>query len=152
MKNTTKWISTTAAVLALSSTLAFAAPHQGGAEGGRQGRHGKHGFNAERLAQKLNLTEAQKAQLKAQAETFRAQNKAFFESNRETFQQYREAKKANDTAKMQSLQSQVDAAREQMKSLRQTERQQFLSVLTPDQRAQLDAMQAERKAKRNKQQ
>jgi Spy/CpxP family protein refolding chaperone len=146
-----KWISTAAAVFALSTSLAMAAPH----EGGKHGRHGKRGefgaFGGERLAAKLNLTEAQKAQLKAQRETFKQQNQAFFQSSRDTFKEFRAAKKANDTARMEALKPALQANRAQMKSLRDAQRQQFLSILTADQRAQFDALKAERKEKRNRQ-
>ncbi len=150
MKNKMKWFATTAAVFALSSTLAFAAPHEGGKRGGHHGRHGA--FGGARIAEKLNLTAEQKAQLQAQRESFKQQNAAFFKDSRETFKAYREAKKNNDTATQQSLQPKVDAAKAQMKSLRQSQRQQFLSILTAEQRAQLDAMKAARKDKRNHQQ
>lgn len=155
MKNKMKWITTAAAVFALSTSLAFAAPHEGkGGEGHgkRGGRHGRHGqFGGERLAAKLNLSEAQKAQLQAQRQSFKTQNEAFFKESRETFKAYREAKKNNDTATVQSLQPKVDAAKAQMKSFRDAQRQQFLSILTPDQRTQFEALKAERKEKRNKQ-
>jgi periplasmic protein CpxP/Spy len=148
MKNKVKWISTAAAVVALSSTLAFAAPHEGGKRGGRHGKHGQ--FAGERLAAKLNLTDAQKAQLESQRQSFKQQNATFFEQSRETRKAYREAREANDTAKVQSLQPSVDAAKAQMKSLRDAQREQFLSILTADQRAQYDALKAERKDKRER--
>jgi protein CpxP len=148
MNNRMKWITTAAAVFALSTSLAFAAPHEGGKRGGRHGRHGA--FAGERLAAKLNLTEAQKAQLQAQRASFKQQNETFFKESRETFKAYRQAKKNNDTATVQSLQPRVDAARAQMKSLRDAQRQQFLSILTPEQRTQFDALKAERGGKRNR--
>lgn len=151
MNSRTKWITTTAAVVALTGTLAFAAPHDGKGHRGHHGKRGR-GFMSERMAEKLNLTDAQKAQIKSQREAFKAQNQAFFESSRETFKQYRDAKEANDTAKMQSLQPTVDANRAQMKSLRESQRQQFLSILTAEQRAQLDTMKAERKSRREQRQ
>jgi protein CpxP len=153
MKTNMKWYSTAAAVFALSASLAIAAPHEGGREGGREGgkRHGRHGeFGGERMAQKLNLTESQKAQLKAQRETFKEQRKAFFQSSKETFKAYRSAKKAGDTATAEALKPKVEAARAEMKRFRDEQRQQFLSILTPDQRAQFDALKAERGEKRNR--
>jgi protein CpxP len=134
---------TMAAVLALSTTVAFAAPHEG-----KGGRHGRGGRGEARVFQQLNLTDAQKAQIKTIREGFREQNKAFFESSRTTFQAFREAKKANDTAKLESLKPQLEANRTQMQQLRQQERTQILAVLTPEQRAQYEALKAEREARR----
>ena len=134
---------TTLAVLALGASLAVAAPQaQNGNWKGGEGRHHR-GFMSERMAQKLNLTDAQKAQIKDLNKQFREQNKAFFESARATFKEYRAAKQANDTAKMQQLQPAVDANKAQMKQLREAQRTQVLSVLTPEQRTQLEAWKAQ---------
>jgi Spy/CpxP family protein refolding chaperone len=143
MKNNKKWL-TTAAVLALSSTLAFAAPH----EGGRHGRGGRGGEFSERFAEKLNLTDAQKQQIKDIQSSFREQNKAFFESTRETRKQIREAKEAGDTARLESLKATAESQHAQMKQLREAQMQRVTSVLTPAQKSQWDALKAERQAKR----
>ncbi|HEY0159487.1 MAG TPA: Spy/CpxP family protein refolding chaperone [Thermoanaerobaculia bacterium] len=140
----TKWM-TMAAVLTLSASLAIAAPH--GGKGGRGGKHGRGEMGA-RLFEKLNLTDAQKAQIRTIHENFRAQNKAFFESSRTTFEQFREAKKANDTARVEALKPAVERNREQMKKLRDQQRQQVLTVLTPEQRTQWEALKGEREARR----
>jgi protein CpxP len=144
MKNNKKWL-TTAAVLALSSTLAFAAPH----EGGRHGRGGRRGEFSERFAEKLNLTDAQKQQIKDIQTNFREQNKAFFESTRETRKQMHDAKEAGDTARFESLKATAQGQREQMKQLREAQMQRVTSVLTPAQKSQWDALKAERQAKRD---
>ncbi|HEX2059182.1 MAG TPA: Spy/CpxP family protein refolding chaperone [Thermoanaerobaculia bacterium] len=136
---------TMAAVLALSTTVAFAAPHEG--NGGRHGRGGRAEFGP-RFAQKLGLTDAQKEQISSIRQSFREQNKAFFESSKSTFQEFRAAKKAGDTAKVESLKPQLEAARTQMKQLHEQQRTQILAILTPEQRAQYEAMKAERQARR----
>lgn len=139
---------TALAILTLGSTVAFAEPGFTGGEGhGRHGRHHRGMFSA-KLAQKLNLTDAQKQQIKDLKKSFREENKAFFTSSRETFKAFREAKKAGDTAKADSLKPTLDANRAQMKQLREQEKQRVLSVLTPDQRTQLEQLKAERAAKR----
>ena len=102
MKNT-KWM-TMAAVLTLSTSLAIAAPHEG--KGGRGGRHGRGEMGA-RMFEKLNLTDAQKTQIRTIQENFREANKANFEANKALFEQFREAKKANDTARLDTLKPQV---------------------------------------------
>ena len=135
-----KWF-TGVAVLALSSGLALAAPHGEG-----HGGHDKAGFGRE-MAQKLNLTDAQKAQIKDISKSFREQNKAAFDSFRQTMQDYRAAKQANDTAKLSALQSQFDSQRAQMKQLRDALDAKISTVLTPEQNTQWQQLRAERAAK-----
>lgn len=144
-------IITAAAAFALSGTLVFAAGQADGNAGDFHGRHGHHGHRGHmegRLAAKLNLTDTQKAQLKSQREAFHAANQAFFDQVKATRKEARAAKQANDTAKLDSLKATIESQRAQMKQLRQQQHEQFLSVLTPDQKAQLEQMKAEWKAKR----
>jgi Spy/CpxP family protein refolding chaperone len=130
--------------IALSATLAFAATetHEGGHH------HGRHGQFGARLAKKLNLTDAQKEQAKANRTAFFEQNKDFFAQARATRQELHAAKEANDTAKVESLKATLQSQHAQMKQLRQQQEAQFESILTPDQRAQFEQMKAERAAKR----
>ena len=147
MKNSKKWFAA-AAVVALSSTLAFAAPHEGGKRGhGRQGGRGGHEFGA-RFAEKLNLSDAQKQQIKDAQTAFRNENKAFFEQARDTRRQIREAKEAGDQAKVEQLKATAKSQHERMKQLRDEQRQRILALLTPEQRTQWEALKAEREAKR----
>lgn len=136
---------TAVAVLALGATLAFAGPHGEG----KGGRHGKGGMEfSERFAQKLNLTDAQKAQLSTIQKNFREQNKAFFDQAKATRKQAHAAKEANDTAALEALKPTMEAQRAQMKQLRDAQHQQVLNILTAEQRAQLEAMKAERGSRR----
>lgn len=128
-----------AAVLALSTTMAVAAPH-GGKFAGKRG----HGEFGQKFAEKLNLTDAQKAQVKAIRQETREQNAAFFESFRATMQQFREAKQANDTARADALKATFESQRAQMKQIRDAEMQRIESILTADQRAQFEQWQARR--------
>ena len=146
--NSKKWM-IGVAVLAVSASLAIAAPHEGGRG------HGKgRGMWGEKLAQKLNLTDAQKQQLRDMNQKFREDNKAFFQSFRQTMQEFRAAKEANDTAKLDSLKPTIDSQRAQMKQLHEAKEQKFVSILTADQRAQFEALKAQRSErwqKRNRQ-
>ena len=144
MKNTKKWF-TAAAVVALSSTLAFAAPHEGGKRG--RGGRGGHEFG-ERFAQKLNLSEAQKQQIKDTQTAFRNENKAFFDTVRDTRRQIKEAREAGDSARAEQLQATAQSQHARMKELRQTQHQRILALLTPEQRTQWEALKAERDARR----
>jgi Spy/CpxP family protein refolding chaperone len=143
MKATTKWVAM-AAALTLSATLAVAAPH-GGGKGGRGGARGEF---SERFAQKLNLTDTQKQQVRETQQSFREQNKAFFEQMKDTHRQMREAKQSGDAARIDALKATVQSQRERMKQLRQEQTERIVALLTPEQRAQFDALKAERKANR----
>jgi protein CpxP len=139
------------AVVALSGTMAVAAVDNGNAKGfGHRGHH--HGMMEAKLARKLNLTDAQKDQLKAFRQSFREENKAFFQSVRQTHQDLRAARQAGDEAKVNELKATAQSQREQMKQLRQAQHEKFLSILTPDQRTQLEALKAEWKAKHDNKQ
>lgn len=146
--NKQKWL-TAAAVVTLTATLAVAAPE--GKQGHHGRRHGRGEFGA-RFAQKLNLSEAQKTQMRDVQKSFREQNKPLFEASKQTRLELKAAKDANDTARMEQLKATLKTQREQFKQARQAQHERVLALLTPDQRAQLDAMKAERKAKRENRQ
>src|SRR6185436_12158838 len=95
---------------------------------------------AERMAEKLNLTDAQKQQIKDVQQSFRNENKAFFDAARDTRQQMHEAKEAGDTARLESLRATAKSQHEQM--------QHIEALLTTEQRAQWQALKAEREARR----
>jgi periplasmic protein CpxP/Spy len=139
---------TAVAVLALSGTLAFAATEGQQGFGGHGHGHHRHGMFGKKLAEKLGLSDAQKAQIKDIKKATREANAAFFDQARATRKEFWEAKKAGDTAKMDSLKPTLDSQRAQMKDIRKAEMAKITSVLTPDQQAKLDAMKAEWKAKR----
>ena len=138
--NKHKWI-TAVAVLTLGTSLAIAGPGEGHGKGKRGGHH------ESKFAEKLNLTEAQKAQVKQIRENNREQNRAFYESVRETREQMRAAKQDNDTALLEALRGQAESQREQLKQLRQTEMSQINAILTPEQKAQFAAWKAQHEAK-----
>jgi Spy/CpxP family protein refolding chaperone len=144
---------TIAAALTLSATMAFAGPREGGKGfGGGKGRGHRGGFMSQRLAEKLNLTDAQKQQIQAIQKGFRDNNAQAFENAKVLRQQVREARQANDTAKLESLEPALEAQRTQFQQLREANKQAILAVLTAEQRAQLDALKAERKQRRGEQQ
>jgi len=137
--NTKKWF-IGAAVVAVSASLAIAMPQDGTGWGG----HREHGAYGEKLAQKLNLTDAQKQQLRDLNANFRKENAAFFQSFRQTMKDVRAAKQANDTAKLDALKPTVESQKAQMKQLRDAQDAKILPILTPDQQAQFKAIQAKR--------
>lgn len=141
-----KKLATAIAVTAIGAAVAFAAPQDGGKAWGH-GRHGQRGVFSHRLAEKLNLTDAQKAQVKDIMKATRQENKAFFEQSRATMKEFFEAKKAGDTAKVDALKPTLESQRAQMKAIRAGEETKIASVLTADQNAQWQQFKAERAAK-----
>ncbi|MEA2572669.1 MAG: periplasmic protein CpxP/Spy [Acidobacteriota bacterium] len=138
------------AVTLLGASLAFAAAGEGHEGGNGWGRHGKRGGFGAKLAQELNLTDAQKAQIKSLKQASHEQNAAFFEQSRATMKQFFTAKKANDTATMEQLKPAMEANRAQMKQIRATEEASIASVLTPDQNAKWQQLKADRAARHQK--
>ena len=139
-----------AAVLALSATLAFAAPH-----GGRDRADGKwgHGEHQRRdfvsmFGDKLILTADQRQQIADIQKSTRETNAALFDTARQTMEEARAARKSNDTAKLDALKPTLDGQREQMKAIRQAERAKIEGVLTAEQRAKLTSLKAEMEANR----
>lgn len=101
-----------AALLAISLALAPTLAHA------KAGAHaGHHGGKLAKMATKLGLTDAQKAQLKPMMKAQHQQAKAI---------------KADTSLT-------PEARKSQLKALRQTTRSQMLPLLTPDQQAKLTA-------------
>jgi periplasmic protein CpxP/Spy len=148
MKLNKKWI-TAVAVFALGASLAVAAPNDGdGKAFGHEHGHRHRGEFSAKFAQKLNLTDAQKQQIRDMHKSFRAENQAFFDSFRQSMHEYRAAKQAGDTAKADALKVTLESQRAQMKELHQGLEQRVGTVLTADQLAQWNTMKAERAARR----
>jgi Spy/CpxP family protein refolding chaperone len=143
MKNATKWITAIGAT-SLTAVLAVAgvtAASDGRSEhGDRQGRQEMQ----QKLAEKLNLTDAQKQQWDAIRKASREQNADFFAKSKETMEAFRAAGDANDQAKMDALKPAVQAQRAQMKQIRDAENAKLMSILNDQQKAQFQAMQAAR--------
>jgi len=143
-----KKLITAAAVFVLGASIAVAVPFEGDGGKGWGGRGHHRGEYSEKFAQKLNLSDAQRQQIRDLHQNFRAENKAFFESFHQNLRDLRAAKQAGDTAKADALQATLQSQHEQMKQLRAGFDQKVGTVLTADQLAQWNAMKAERAARR----
>ena len=139
---------TAVAVFALSASIAVAAPHEG--KGRRHGRGGHRAFGPA-IEQKLNFTDAQKAQAKELRARFRAENEPLHTQIQQTVADLKAARASNDSARADELKGSLKSLREQMRARRTQQREQFLSLLTAEQRTQLDAMKTERQARRQRQ-
>lgn len=111
---------------------------------GHHGHHGHHFF--ERMAQELDLTEGQKAQLKANREANKGVRKASREQRRELHKQIREALNSGaDQATLDSLGAELGKLEiAKMQQMRERH-QQFEAILTEEQKAKLEELKAERK-------
>jgi Spy/CpxP family protein refolding chaperone len=144
MKTYSKWITVVAAV-GLTATLAVAGTTAG--EGHEHGGMGRHAWG-HKLGSKLNLTDAQKEQWKAIRKSSHEQNAAFFQQAHATMKEMHAAKQAGDTAKADALKPTLEAQRAQMKQIRAGEEQQFVNILSPEQKTQFETMKADRAARR----
>lgn len=93
----------------------------------------------------LNLTAEQKQQMKAIRAADRQQNQALYQSVRAKVAEYRQLKQANDP-KADAVKADLQALRTQVKAARSAAHEKMLSVLTPEQRAQLEQLRAQRKS------
>lgn len=153
----TKKLVLAAAALPLIFGTASAYAYGGGDKGDHKGMHGKCGGFDKKVMRQLDLTDAQKAELKEMREANRVEMKAKHSGN-----------KADKMAKMKAHQEKVqalvladnfdEAAANDLASQmveKQTERRvamlkkqhQMMSVLTPEQKAQLKEIQQERMTK-----
>ncbi|HEY0141240.1 MAG TPA: Spy/CpxP family protein refolding chaperone [Thermoanaerobaculia bacterium] len=142
---------TAVAAMTLSATLAFAAPqsNDGKKFEGKRGRHG-HGAHhrGDRAFAKLNLTDAQKAQVKTLREQFKTENAQLFSQLRQARTDLKTAREANDTARLESLRGSMDSLKAQFKAAKKAHRERLLTILTPEQRAQLETSKQERRNRR----
>lgn len=138
-----------AAALALGLAGVGVAAQEGPGEGqgrGKWGMEGRHpGFA--RGMRALNLTDAQRDQLKAMHEQQREAMKPLMEQHRQLRDQIQQALEAGnaDATRIGQLEIQAFQVRQQMKAQREKAEAAFVGVLTPEQKAQWEKMREERK-------
>jgi Spy/CpxP family protein refolding chaperone len=135
---------------AQSTTPAQPRADSGFHRGGRHGNAAMRGARADRgFGADLNLTDAQKAQIKAIHQKYQPQAQALRTQAKPYMDAARAARQKGDTA---AFRSNMEKARQVMQggqSFRTQEQAEIRNVLTPDQRAKWDARQkkmADRKA------
>lgn len=128
-----------AVVAALAAGAMIAQNAQGGLAKGKLGL----GANLrQRVIKNLNLTEAQKTQAKAifqDAKQAAALIRPQLEANRQAMAA---AIKSGDTAQIQTLATAAGALQGQVMAIRSTAMAKLYAILTPDQKTQLEQMQA----------
>lgn len=119
---------------------------QGNGDGMGGGR--KHMQKLEKAAERLNLTADQKAKIKALRDQFKTAHQSTFAEMKSLKAQIKAAGKGTDQAK--ALREQMKAKMESLRPAQEQLHQQILAILTPEQRAQMEQMKAERKQKGGK--
>lgn len=125
-------------VIALMVTATSAIGFAQSAGPGTPHGHGRHGAGFDRIAAKLNLTDAQKQQLKDIRTADREQNKQLYADFRAKLQELRALKQANDP-KADDVKAELKAMRPQIVAARKASHEAMLNILTPEQRDQLKA-------------
>ncbi len=130
-------------VIALMVTATAAITFAQTADPGQFHRHAR----ADRFASQLDLTDAQKQQMKDIRTASREQNKQLYADYRAKQQQFRALKQANDPS-ADDIKAELETMRPQIRAARKASREAMRNVLTPEQRSQLEQWKAERKSKR----
>lgn len=115
---------------------------QDGERGDRGGRRGGPGGF---LLKGITLSDAQKAQLKAQREKENPQAKALREQFGTIMRDERAARERGDSAGVKAARDRAQALRTQMEPLRQQQIASLRAILTPEQQKQFDANVAQMK-------
>jgi Spy/CpxP family protein refolding chaperone len=153
----------TLSAIALAASIAVAqtvTTDQGNTEGTRterrgrgRGEHKGHGLRGMRRGgffKQLNLTEDQKARMKQIRESFAAQNKPLREQLRAKRQELRQASEGGTFNEALATQKLTEMASLQARLMGERARlhQEMISVLTAEQKAQLEQARAQFKARR----
>ena len=103
--------------------------------------HGRHkGAALQRATLRgVELTDAQKTQMKALRTKYKAESKTIVERMRPAMQEARAARQKGDTAAARAAFARTEQDRTALKSLRERQRTEMLATLTPEQRAKVDA-------------
>jgi Spy/CpxP family protein refolding chaperone len=152
----------TLSAIALAASIAVAqtvTPDQSNQQGtrierrGGRGQHKGHGWGGMRRGgffKQLNLTDDQQAKIKQIRENFATQNKPLREqlhAKRQELRQANEGGTFNEALATQKL-TEMASLQAKLMGVRQKEHQEMLSVLTAEQKAQLEQSKAQFKARR----
>ena len=133
-----KFITAVVVVAAMTTPVAFAQNHDFG------GRH----HRMAKFAEKLGLTDAQKQQVKDIRQADRQANQALFQQFRAKRQELRTLRQNNDP-NAESVKAELKSLHEQVRTAQKATRDKIYStVLTADQRAQVDTWRAQRQNKK----
>ena len=108
---------------------------------GLGGRHGNAMGHA--VASKLNLTGEQKSQLQQLRQATQDKNQQLFADAKAKRQEFHSLKKASDP-RAAEVKAELEALRPQLQAAKQEQHTAFLSILTPEQRMQLEQWKSRR--------
>ena len=108
-------------------------------------RHNQHG----RFAQELNLTDAQKSQMKSIFQAARQSAAPVRQQLQQTRQSLQAAVKAGDSAQIQQLSATEGTEMGQLTAIRASARAQMFKMLTPEQQQKLSTLQAAMHSRRH---
>lgn len=133
-----KFITAVVVVAAMTTPVAFA-----------QNEHfGHRHHNMAKFAEKLGLTDAQKQQVKDIRQADRQANKALFEQFRAKKQELRTLRQNNDP-NAESVKAELKSLHQQLHAAQKATREKiYNTVLTPEQRAQIDTWRAKRQSEK----
>jgi Spy/CpxP family protein refolding chaperone len=108
-----------------------------------RGFGGRRGALRHVVASKLNLTDEQKSQFKALRQSTNDKNQQLFADAKAKRQEFHSLKKANDP-RAADVKAELEALRPQLQAAKQAQHEAFLSILTPEQRTQLEQWKSRR--------
>lgn len=113
-------------------------------KGGQNGRHAEHA--------KLDLTVAEKAQLKDIRAKYKGQNEAAEGKVKADMAAWKEARQKKDQAGMTSARAQLDTDRQAHKALEEQRRSEVEGTLTPEQKTKFEEYRKDREARQDRRQ
>jgi Spy/CpxP family protein refolding chaperone len=122
-----------ALMVAATSAIGFAQT-----SGPDTSHHQRHRAGFGHIAAKLNLTDAQKQQLKDIRTADHQRNQQLYADFHAKLQEFRSLKQTNDP-KADDVKAELKAMRPQLQAARKASREAMLNILTPEQRDQLKA-------------
>jgi protein CpxP len=131
-------------VAGISAAQSTTAPQKADSGFHRRGPRAGGQMRAREFGRDLNLTDAQKAQIKAIRDKYKPQNEAARTQAKPFMEAARAARQKGDTA---AFRSNIEKARQVGQSVRTQEMTEIRNVLTPEQRTKFAAKQAERRNK-----
>jgi Spy/CpxP family protein refolding chaperone len=133
--------------LALVGTMAFAGGRQGEGRGERQGREGQ-GDRLARMAEQLQLSDAQVDAIKKMRQADMEQNRARRQQAQSLAKQWVKLKDKGDVKGAEKLRTQLSTMKEEAQIRRLAERGKFEDVLTDEQKQKLEQLKSERGERR----
>ncbi|BAC89628.1 Spy/CpxP family protein refolding chaperone [Gloeobacter violaceus] len=105
---------------------------------------GKGHGNKMMVYERLNLTSDQRTQIEQIYTSEKQKNAPLKEQMRQLRSEYQAAREANDTAKIESVRERMMVLKPQMQQARTETEQQVAAILTPEQRAQMEQLRAQK--------